>query len=661
MVEGRRQVTLPDPTVAALRGFLQSSLALVYLDQVPVGSAFFISDTLLLSCQHVVAAGDNCAVRPFQGELLSANVVLDDAVRDFTVLEVAAAPGGAPRPCVLLGLTATVGDVLVGGYPRQNDAQPGAEIFPTTAHPRDDAAQKGAVQSLKIEAGKVITPGMSGGPILDLATGEVTAIMRWSEDPGAATGGGGVPISQLAAVCDDVRRLAANPPPSVCDWRDALGRERWQSLGHSWDMTARVDLRIGGDRLHWRISLDQGTPDFTVTVQDLGDDVTKALFKWAQRRRIRWQEEVDLVGQLLARALLPPGVADHLRALQGSTSVLVRMFFEEKNDLADIPWELTILPWERSTVPGQNYAFLATHSAYRLVRVMPGQRPGPGFGGGVGAGLGVGVGVGVAPDGGAGPGGVTVLATVALPKQWSYPQVRGKNSVTPYKWPETPKISSDLRSDLKARGFSLDPCESAQWSEVSDALQANRPDVFHFIGVGRRGADGEPLLSFASWNEGDEDAVNARYVLQQAAQSGVKLVVLELVLVPEEENFDPLTASSLGNVFADGLRAVVLTHLPVHPAQLQGFNQTFYREVGAGKQVEAAVQEARNRLQQHKQVEDAAGFGWFTLLTDDRPGLVLVSSPQGDGTQRGLAQSSPLSLTARLPGAGALDRFDQRG
>jgi Trypsin-like peptidase domain/CHAT domain len=604
MVKGRREVTLPQATQISLKKLLGEAMALVHVDGVPVGTAFFISDCLLLSCQHVATLGDRCAILTGQGELCEATVTFENLDNDFSLLSVAPSATG-PRKCVLLGVASTDGACLVGGYPRLDLYADGQEIFPTTVHLRTAADNNNVVQTLIFEAGKIIASGMSGGPVLDLETGEVTGIVRWSLDPQDSLGGGAVPLSRIVSLSEDLQRLVKSPSLAVLDWRKSLGRELWESGGRTWEMSAQVDLHIGGDRKTWKISLDpaQGTEE--VTVLDLGADVSEALFKWAQRRRVRWQPEVALLSQLLARALLPSGVATHLQALTGSDSVLIRMFFDNGNDLADIPWELAV-------VPGQPQKLLGADAAYRLVRVLPGRHPDA-----------------TPPPG---PDGVKVLAAVTLPTGWNFPRIRGKIRRDPYEWQDAPEMSKWLRRDVEARGFKIDVYESTPWNEVREALQIDMPDVFHFIGVGRLEAD-QPFLLFPNLSGHGEQPINARDVLAEAASNGVKLVVVELVLVPEEENVEPLTSSSLGDVFSDGLGAVVLTHLPVHPLQLQIFNQAFYKELGAGKAVEVAAQEARRSLHSNTQVEDAAGFGWFTLITDERPGLVVTASQQDEITQ----------------------------
>jgi hypothetical protein len=605
-------MSLSSASIGELKEVLRRTMALVYIDGVPVGSAFFVDHRTLITCNHVVSGYERCEVKPYERVERKAVVAFPYPEIDVAVLHSEAVIDEPAPPCVLLHPDATEGHCLVAGYPRIDGMEPGLEVFQMTSHWRNDP--DGALLDVRLEAGKKITSGMSGGPVVDLATGAVTAVVRWSEDVNDALGGGTTPIRTALPLSPELKALANNPPAAVKQWRNVLGPENWAALDKEWELNARIDLRISGGRRQWRISMDQTqAAAHDLTIRDLGEDVAEALFRWAQRSRIRQKEEVELLGRLLASALIPPSVAEHLRTVENA-NVLVRMHFEPENNLADIPWEL-------AAVPGRNDQFLAAETGFRLVRVGHGQcqyHP-------------------PAKD----EHNITVVAVVAQP-QWTFPDVTGEKRSDPYRWPAIDRISQSLTDAIQRNGFSLHADKtfvSPAWFDVRDEIESRSDDwrkdgghwIFHYVGIGMMRRDG-PQISFVDEDDVDEWEAVAD-VVETAARHGASLVVLELMLPPDGRNCDPVTPSSLGNVISHNLGAVVLTHLPVHPLQLKSFNQVFYQRLKSGEPVEVAVQRARNKLQGDKPVEDAACFGWFTLITGSRPGFTIVAEPSGSTSQ----------------------------
>jgi hypothetical protein len=632
-------VTLDAAAIPQLKEVLRRAMALVSVDGVPRGSAFFVGDRTLITCHHVVDGLESCEVQPYKQASRSAKVAFAYPDLDIAVLHSAVVAEESVPPCVMLDDAATEGQCLLAGYPSIEGMTAGLELFEMSSHWRNDPA--GPLLDLRLEAGKKIASGMSGGPVVDLATGAVVAVVRWSEDPGDALGGGSTPLSAVLPVSEPLQALAKKPPPAVKQWRDVLGRPTWEALGKDWDLKARVDLQISGARRGWRISMDQtGAPVHELTVRDLGEDVAEALFRWAQRSRVRQQDEVELLGRLLASALIPPSVAGHLRSVQDA-SVLVRLHFQQGNDLADIPWEL-------AAVPGRNDQFLAADASFQLVRVAPGDcRQVP-------------------------PASetrqVNVFAVVAQPDQWSFPDVSGEKREKPYKWSSIDEISQDLSESItRGNGFSLHADKTflnPGWIEVKEEIESSwtewlsdgAPWVFHYAGVGKMLSDG-PNLCFVSAQRSEAEWVPAQDVIEVAGQYGASMLVLELMPPPDGDNSRPVTPSSLGQVIGGNLCAVVLTHLPVHPMQLRRFNQVFYQKLKAGEAVEVAVQHGRAQLYKEKPVEDSACFGWFTLVTGSGQGFTLTVKPPAPVYPTGLtvqwnAARTPLAASQGIrPGS----------
>ena len=613
-------IKLSPATIERLKDLLRDATALVFVDDRPVGTAFFISDDLLLTCEHV-ATGSAVAIRPVGRQVRRAEVIARDE-SDLALLRSPRVAGELPT-CVVLDRTLYRGDCFVAGFPREDGQPPGLEIFDVLAYPR--TGMGGDDEVFQIEAGKIVTWGMSGGPVVSARSGAVIGIIRTSKDPTDALGGGAIPISRAAEAFGQVAQVMTESIPAMVPWRDALGRDHWQLLGKkSWNTEAHIDLWVSGGRQSWLISVAQATGSGPArTGVDLGEEVAVAIFHWAQRRHTRGVDEVELLGRLLASALFPQSAAQHLGVAKHTDRIVVRLHVEEGNDLADIPWELTAVPRERPAVPGEKGRFLAADPQFRFVRVV--DRPS----------------TPVAPKS---PASITVLAAVAQPAGWQFPRVHGLYKSEPYPWPDAARMGTRLREVIERNGFKVDPPRSLRYSDVRDALEVNahqgRPyDVLHYMGTGQLGADGKALITFLDDDDGEswEDVSN---VLETARRTGVRLVVLELMLPPTDRNYQPFTLRALGDVVGGSVKAAVLTNLPVHPLQCHTFNDRFYDELKNGESVAAAVQGARNKVMYDKPVEDAAGFGWFTIVTGPQSDFSLVSLPPKDPTMSGARQQT---------------------
>jgi hypothetical protein len=598
---------VPSETVERLKELLRSCTALVSVDGRSRGTAFFISDRLLLTCQHVVKDNPEVDVEPFRRTARKAEVVgqVPEDNGDLALLKVALAEDEPPIPCVLLDERLDEADYYVAGYPREEGFAAGLEVYKVEGHSR--STNTGEWQLLQLEAGNQITWGMSGGPVFSTAAGAVTAVVRSAKDPMGALGGGAIPISKASEAFEEVRQAVKEAPLAVTQWRDTLGKELWQRLGRMWDRHAQVDLKLTGARNQWCITTEPDDASGTVNAAELGDDVTEAMFRWAQRRRISATEEVELLGRLLSRALFPKAVASRLQFLADAEEVLVRLHIQKDSKLDDIPWEL-------AAVPGQQdgYEFLAADSRFRFVRVVDSatEASDP---------------LETTP--------IQVLGVVALPQSWKFPTVYGETS---YDWPPFEDIMNGFGEHFVDNGYSPQLLERPQWTDLLYKLESSKRempplDVLHYVGVGRIGKQGKAQLTFVN-PEGDETWQDAESLLRNAAKYGVRIVVLELALPPADRYIEHITPSSLGTLLQGSINAVVFTRFPVHPRQFHSFNRVFYRHLERGDTVEMAVQLGRRELEQNKAIEDAAGFGWFTLVTGPKPGIRLVpqraASPQ---------------------------------
>lgn len=595
-------MTLPEATVDKLKALLKASTALVVVDGKPKGSAVFVDDDLVLTCEHVVRGGTRLDIQPFTGALVPAvDVVSVLPDLDVALLRIPAAQVVASQPCAALGGELVDGPFSVVGYPREDGHEPGIEVRDAGGHTRQDAVT-GAVQLLQIDPGVIVTFGNSGGPVFSQETGAVVALARTSKDAADALGGGAVPVSRAAAQIPELAALLREPPAASRRWRDALGSEAWAQLGYAWDPTSQIEVVVQedeDDKAVWRIGVDPA-PIGRVKDQvgpNLGSDIGDALFRWAQRQRTRDDDEVLVLGRLLAGALFPPAFTDELERRHASDQVIVRLTIAPGSTLADIPWELC-------AVPSTQDRFLSTDEQYLLVRTLPDRRP-------------------PAP---ATDDVLHVAAVVALPGKWDYPVVYGDER---YEYPAAADVAYGLTASIE--GDQGGRVRSAEL--VNPRLGDIRPTfadgptpfrVFHLMAVGRTSTrDGRETVQVALANERatvQAQLVGASWyplesILATAVGAGATVAVLQLLLPSVDSREQPLTLKALAAAIPDELDSVVVTRFPVHPRQAQEFNDAFYDELRAGRSVEAAVQAARRELSVNKPIEDSSGFGWFCVLT----------------------------------------------
>lgn len=595
---------LSEDVLKRLGELVAETTALVYVDGEPNGTAFFITEDLLLTCEHVVPE-DKVTIQPYLRKSRPAEVVRR-AEGDIDLALLRSPPDSdEPSPCVVLGEGVDSYECLVAGYPVLKGTAPGYEPRAIRVHWRTDPAT-GSPQILVIDPGQIITGGMSGSPVISTATGTVVAIVRTSRDTQDALGGGAIPVSVAAeAFPHEVGGALDGETWAMIRWRNALGRDNWQRLGRSWPTANRVDLWIKGDHLHWDVRLlPAGGHDIPHKGPDLYDGIAKAIFLWAQRRHVRGTDEVRLLGQLLARALFPSDIPPELRALTAADSLLVCLHVEKPgNNLADIPWELAADPFSDDLE-----RFLATDGPFQFIRItadhaeqVPGPVPKP-------------------------PDNVRVLTVVAQPADWVHPDIPTPSGGR-HPWPDAKAIRARLEAAIHRSGLDVTPLAPATRGNMQDELRARTYDVLHYMGTGRK-ADGRPEILFVDDSEPEselEEWADVHSVLTDAARAGVRFVVLELMLPPEDKDFQQLTCSTFGDVVTGTVMAVVLTNLPVYPDQCQVFDREFYRSLGGGASIEEAVQEARCKLKADKPTGDAAGFGWFTVVTGRQTGIRLAA------------------------------------
>jgi len=155
------------------------------------GTGFFVAAGLILTCHHVVKnAGDRpIKVRWQNQEDFAVATVLqsfpdpvDLALLLFETVETLA--------CVELdGAIAAFDDLFAYGYPDVDPNGAGVVL-------RCDGLNGDVPPKIKFSDGRVRS-GLSGAPLLNLATGKVCGVVKYTEDRSLPLGGGGIPIATV--------------------------------------------------------------------------------------------------------------------------------------------------------------------------------------------------------------------------------------------------------------------------------------------------------------------------------------------------------------------------------------------------------------------------------------------------------------------------------
>jgi S1-C subfamily serine protease len=186
-------VAIPDETLEHLREVLRQATALVVAGGA-TGSAFFVTDRLLLTAAHVVAGQDDTLVVPEGSPLgLHAQAIGFDPRNDVAVLAV---PGLATAPLALVD-PRQGRPVAIVGYPENGPlyARP-ARLGRTATVLSGDAYGHGPVARTITSLRGIVRHGNSGGPAVD-ARGNVEAMVFGASAVDARVGYG-VPAGVIA-------------------------------------------------------------------------------------------------------------------------------------------------------------------------------------------------------------------------------------------------------------------------------------------------------------------------------------------------------------------------------------------------------------------------------------------------------------------------------
>lgn len=166
------------------------------------GTGFLVSPGVILTCAHVVKSLETYPASVcWQSRENFAQARIDCYSEEFDIaLLNFEPPSGIDLPCVYLGNDYTpLDDLYIYGYP--DDFPQGASVTVEC----EGAAHENGKSLVKFKAGQ-IRPGYSGSPLLNLRTGRVCGVVKFTRDRGSALGGGAVPTE---VVLENFTKLAA--------------------------------------------------------------------------------------------------------------------------------------------------------------------------------------------------------------------------------------------------------------------------------------------------------------------------------------------------------------------------------------------------------------------------------------------------------------------
>jgi hypothetical protein len=580
-------VSLEDQTIEELKDLLCRCTVRVGPGNGKGGTGFFIDEDLILTCHHVVKNLEDGDIKAFAAGNVERDVKHVDRAPelDLALLHLAPSTTMVQNAVLLLGKF-DGGRVVTYGFPK-DDFTPADTLEPREYKASKQTLLEGQLNGFRLSDGNVAS-GQSGGPMMDLATGTVVGIVRYSLSLRGVVGGGAIPLITAAEKWEEVAALAQRPPLSANEWRQTLGPDACGVLRIPGPEVATLELFVEGDPKKWTVSLKQGDPgSCELTVHDLGESVAEVLFQLAQRGRVRTKNDVRLVGQLLSGALFPASLALQLSRVMQANEVLVRLYAE--GTLADVPWEL-------STFPGDEGRYLATEEKVRFVRAVPHPN---------------------SEEAGAAARRRTARVLGIVVPTEDQPQRRAKSV-----------FANSLKKKIAAGSSDSKVLENPLFSEVDDELKAamaeQKPyDVVHYYGLGHFEREGErALLSFAGGKVKDDE------FFDKVCQRKVRVVVLQFATPPPG---GPAFESIPPSVFIKAIRgsviAIVSTLVPLETEHAEQFNTKFYDAVFRGETVGAAVQHGRRTLQSNHLLDDYAVFGWLSLLCAPLGGIKLINPP----------------------------------
>jgi hypothetical protein len=552
-----------------LLSVLRAATVRIDVDGVNSGTGFFVASGHVVTCHHVIEPA--LVPEPDWGRVgihdaLGAVWRVTDRSRHDKDADLASLRlnGTSASPVVRLDEGIGADDPLyTWGFPP--DKQDGV---PATF---ETEGRLGGQQSwIKFKAGQVVK-GMSGAPLLNRRTGGVAGIMKRTRDATQDIGGLGISVEALLRSFQFLSKANSDTLRVDARWWTAMTasqREQASSLQAPWT-TQSVDLIIDvtQEQDRWsvtgRVSSEQEPwPTEPVDLNTVRAEVARLFRLLIASDRMDEVQKSKLLGQVLARAVLPPNAAKAFTALiaQSDLRVDVSLHFQAgaDDDIVYLPWEMLLLPGTPERIP-ISFGSLPRMTLARVLSVQPAAHP-------------------PLPS---------VDFSAALIRA---PEAAGRGR-------PVEQLASLTREAL-SHALSTEPVdlEDGSSADLEDFLAKTEVDVLHYIGYGRYqdqrdeiALNGDPLEQVA-FLPADEFAAS----LSQTRPP--RMVVLQPCDVPRDEpaRVPADLAAMAPELLLHGIAAVL-----VLPIAQEGYDpaevvKPIYSKLVAGYSIQEAVQALRS-------------------------------------------------------------------
>lgn len=588
------------------------------------GSGFVVAPGVVLTCYHVVkrVAEQGGAVEIVTHDGTTMPAALGDnsgpGWPDLALLDV---PDAGELPSVILSDAAVRRDepTLVGGYPSKTQVHYQTRDYGSGGE--ENHGSEGGPY-LRLKGDDVLVGGMSGAPVVNRNTGFVHAVVRLTMDDKIPVGGFAVPVAIVLQHLPALRPAYDRPGPSARRWAKVLGSMHLRNFrrdadGSRWDAQAaaveRIDLQltptgpVDAPLVQWRVkAVTTPAYDVVMRVSDLDPDtdVMEAVDRWARRRSYTRKEDVELLGKLLYRWLLPSQVRSLVdqKVAASSGPLLLRVEVAAANRLAAIPWE-----YARSSGTVDP---LSTQESLALVRTVDT----------------AGLPVTLKEE-------LNVLVVAVCPERVQE-QLPGRMTRSGLARPSPgAKLLKTVLAALPTVGSRMHvvPQHDVSIDQFESLLESEAWDVVHYVGFGW---EEEPALAFV---EGAE-MVGIPLTTVTAALHGssqATLFVAQLLPLPVNDATPPLGAAGLLPMITGTIQGLVVAQNTLTDSHVTVFTSRFYAALQRGEPVEVAVQEARRGLLKAPPDMDYSAFGGVTVTTTRAGDLRLLTANRSGGRGSG--------------------------
>ena len=527
-------------------------------------------------------------------------------------------------PAVVLDSTAVDFDEKLTCFGWAADSQvPGQAKRFVVASPNDMDAEGQAYVRVNEES---VVPGMSGAPVCNSA-GLVCGYLRLTRGAQTTLGGWVVPFSSVipSSLAPGLQAAFEDPGPAAAGWARMItsvhllerGRDRGGDLIRRSTAPPKIDIALarqpGQPVATWTVrALDQANCQAEVTELDLGAGVFEAVNHWSRRHTVPSKFDVQILGTLLGRAILPPPVEQLVADQVAEGRPLVRIRMDDDEDLCDVPWEFART--RQGPLSAREDMVL---SRFVDIDVDPNDRP-------------------VATD--------TLNILVVIVSAQHGRRMDRNPELT------ARAVADSMRRDLKRhRRMNVQFLDEPDLDDFERMLGGQRWDLVHYVGPFAAGPD---QLNFAYGSADDtgtrEDILTAElsYVARLVRDSGARMLVLQrLIDTTVWTGSNPPARETVRKALGGRLQALVIAEHQAERSYIMRFNEPLYAALHRGEGAEAAVQHARRQLFRAPPTRgypsmgntnaDYAAFGMVTVTTGRSGNVAMLTRIQHIDTQPG--------------------------